>query len=181
MSTPARPGQDHVDVIVEQWRTERPDLDSSPLHVVGRVSRLADLIDDSLRPVFATYGLGAGDFDVLATLRRSGEPYELTPSQLVEQTMVTSGAVTKRVDRLAGAGLVERRVSEADARGRHVRLTDRGRRLMDEAYPVHLRNEARLLAGLTTSEREQLADLLRKATASMEAAEPADLADMRER
>jgi DNA-binding MarR family transcriptional regulator len=164
------PGPDHVDEIVDQWGAERPDLDSSPLHVIGRISRLADLVDELLRPVFAARGLSDGDFDVLATLRRSGPPYELTPTELSASTMVTSGAVTKRVDRLVGAGLVERRVSTSDARGRHVRLTDRGRALMDEAYPVHLRNEARLLAGLTAQEREQLAALLRKVGASFETA-----------
>jgi DNA-binding MarR family transcriptional regulator len=164
------PDHDHVDEIVAQWEAERPDLDSSPLHVIGRLSRLADLVDELLRPVFASRGLSDGDFDVLATLRRNGEPFELTPTELGSRTMVTSGAVTKRVDRLVGAGLVERRVSESDARGRRVRLTDRGRVLMDEVYPVHLRNEARLLAGLTAAERDQLAALLRKAGASMEAA-----------
>jgi DNA-binding MarR family transcriptional regulator len=164
------PGADHVDEIVDQWKLERPDLDSSPLHVIGRISRLADLVDELLRPVFAARGLSDGDFDVLATLRRSGPPYELTPTELGASTMVTSGAVTKRVDRLVGAGLVERRVSTSDARGRHVRLTEQGRTLMDEAYPVHLRNEARLLAGLTAAEREQLAALLRKAGASFDAA-----------
>ena len=160
---------DHVDEIVSQWRAERPDLDSSPLHVIGRISRLADLIDELLRPVFAARGLGDGDFDVLATLRRNGSPYELTPTELGARTMVTSGAVTKRVDRLVGSGLVERRVSTSDARGRHVRLTQQGRALIDEAYPLHLLNETRLLAGLTAAERDQLAALLRKAGASMEA------------
>ncbi|NRQ51280.1 MarR family winged helix-turn-helix transcriptional regulator [Aeromicrobium stalagmiti] len=166
---------DHVDVIVSQWAAERPDLDSSPLHVIGRISRLADLIDELLRPVFASEGLGNGDFDVLATLRRNGAPYELTPGELGERTMVTSGAVTKRVDRLVGAGLVERRVSDADGRGRHVRLTSRGKELMDALYPVHLRNEERLLAGLTAEEREQLGALLRKTGASMEAAGTPDM------
>ena len=91
---------DHVDTIVQQWAVERPDLDSSPLQVVGRLSRLADQADELLRPVFAARGLGDGDFDVLATLRRDGAPHELTPSELGARTMVTSGAVTKRIDRL---------------------------------------------------------------------------------
>lgn len=166
---------DHVDEIVDQWVAERPDLDSTPLHVIGRISRLSDVIDEQLRPVFAAFGLGDGDFDVLATLRRNGPPFELTPTELAARTMVTSGAVSKRVDRLAGAGLVERRVSDADARGRHVRLTDRGRALIDEAYPVHLRNEARLLAGLSTAERDQLAVLLRRAGASVDGAGVPDM------
>jgi DNA-binding MarR family transcriptional regulator len=161
---------DRVDEIVAQWAVERPDLDSAPLHVVGRISRLSDLIDEHLRPVFSAFGLGDGDFDVLATLRRNGPPFELTPTELAARTMVTSGAVSKRVDRLAGAGLVERRVSDADGRGRHVRLTDRGTALIDQAYPVHLRNEARLLSGLSAAERDQLAALLRKVGASIEVA-----------
>lgn len=169
------PAPDRVDEIVAQWAVERPDLDSSPLHVIGRISRLADLIDERLRPVFAERGLGDGDFDVLATLRRAGSPHELTPSELAASTMVTSGAVTKRVDRLIGAGLVERRVSESDGRGRRVRLTPAGLRLIDEAYPVHLQNERRLLAGLTEAERDRLGALLRKAGASMEAAPAPDM------
>lgn len=163
---------DHVDFIVEQWANERPDLDSSPVQVIGRISRIAAQVDELLRPVFAAYGLGDGDFDVLAALRRSGGECELRAGELGAHTMVTSGAITKRVDRLIGAGLVERRVSESDARGRKVRLTDRGRELMDEAYPRHLRNETRLLGGLTDEEREQLAALLRKTAASMDAAGP---------
>lgn len=166
---------DHVDFIVEQWATERPDLDSSPLHVIGRISRIAMQIDEMLRPVFAKYGLGDGDFDVLATLRRSGGECEMTAGELGAQAMVTSGAITKRVDRLIGAGLVERRVSESDARGRQIRLTARGRALMDEAYPEHLNNELRLLAGLTVAERQQLAGLLRKTAESMDSAGPPDL------
>jgi DNA-binding MarR family transcriptional regulator len=164
------PDRDHVDEIVAQWATERPDLDSSPLHVVGRISRLSDVIDEQLRPVFSAFGLGDGDFDVLATLRRNGAPFELTPTELAARTMVTSGAVSKRVDRLAGAGLVERRINDVDGRGRYVRLTGRGKALIDEAYPVHLRNEARLLAGLSAAERDRLAALLRKVGASIEAA-----------
>jgi DNA-binding MarR family transcriptional regulator len=161
---------DHVDEIVEQWVAERPDLDSAPLHVIGRISRLSDVIDEQLRPVFSAFGLGDGDFDVLATLRRNGAPFELTPTELAARTMVTSGAVSKRVDRLAGAGLVERRVSDTDARGRHVRLTERGQALIDEAYPEHLANEARMLAGLTPRERADLARLLRRLGDSFDAA-----------
>jgi DNA-binding MarR family transcriptional regulator len=157
---PARP--DHVDAIVAQWERERPDLDSSPLHVIGRVSRLAATVDELLRPVFAARGLGDGDFDVLATLRRSGAPYELTPGQLAATTMVTSGAVTKRVDRLERLGLVERRVDAADARGRRIRLTAEGVETIDEAYAVHMANEAHMLSGLTDAERADLVRLLRR-------------------
>ncbi|MCL8252620.1 MarR family transcriptional regulator [Aeromicrobium fastidiosum] len=162
--------EDHVDTIVGQWAAERPDLDSSPLHVIGRLSRLADRADELLRPVFAEHGLGDGDFDVLATLRRDGTPYELTPSELGDRTMVTSGAVSKRLDRLERLGLVERRVDEADARGRRVRLTTEGIALMDDAYPAHLANEARMLAGLSGRERADLVRLLRRLADSFDAA-----------
>lgn len=161
---------DHVDAIAQQWARERPDLDSSPLHVIGRISRLSGTIDELLRPVFAERALGDGDFDVLATLRRSGAPYELTPGELGASTTVSSGAVTKRVDRLERSGLVERRVDDADARGRRVRLTDRGFELIDEAYAVHMDNEARMVAGLTHAERADLVELLRRVAESFAAA-----------
>jgi DNA-binding MarR family transcriptional regulator len=167
--------EDHVDTIVGQWTLERPDLDSSPLHVIGRVSRLADQIDELLRPVFAARGLGDGDFDVLATLRRDGAPYELTPSELGARTMVTSGAVSKRLDRLERRGLVERRIDENDARGRRVRLTVDGVALMDEAYPAHLANEARMLAGLSQREQTDLVRLLRRLGDSFDAADRPDM------
>jgi DNA-binding MarR family transcriptional regulator len=158
---------DHAEHVVEQWQAERPDLDATPILVIGRIHRLAIALDVELLKVYAAHGLGDGDFDVLATLRRSGAPYELTPTELMEQTMVTSGAVSKRLDRLEGAGLVARRVSEGDRRSRIVALTRAGRELMDRAVPEHLANEARLLAGLTERERTQLASLLGKLTVSL--------------
>lgn len=151
---------DHVGRILEQWRAERPDLDTSPMGVIGRLHRLAARLDDELRPVFAAAGLASGDFDVLASLRRSGAPYELTPGELGATTMVTSGAVTKRVDRLVAAGLVERTVCADDARSRRVRLTDEGFRLVDDLVERHVANEHRLLAGLTERQRASLAHLL---------------------
>lgn len=151
---------DHVGRILEQWRTERPDLDTSPMGVIGRLHRLAARLDAELRPVFAEAGLTDGDFDVLASLRRAGAPYELTPGALGASTMVTSGAVTKRVDRLLGAGLVERRVCDDDARSRLVRLTDEGLALVDDLVERHVANEHRLLAGLSDLERSRLAHLL---------------------
>lgn len=158
---------DHAEHVVEQWQAERPDLDATPILVIGRIHRLAIALDVELLKVYAAHGLGDGDFDVLATLRRSGAPYELTPTVLMEQTMVTSGAVSKRLDRLEGAGLVARRVSEGDRRSRIVALTRAGRELMDRAVPEHLANEARLLAGLTERERTQLASLLGKLAVSL--------------
>ncbi|MET9343360.1 MULTISPECIES: MarR family winged helix-turn-helix transcriptional regulator [unclassified Nonomuraea] len=160
MTTPTDP--DGVDRIVAQWRRERPDLDPSPMHVIGRISRLHWAFHERLLRVFARYDLGRGEFDVLATLRRAGEPYELTAGELWGATMVTSGAVTKRVDRLERAGLVARRAAEDDARGRLVKLTDQGLQVIDDAIVAHVRHETQLLSGLTDSERSTLTDLLRK-------------------
>ncbi len=157
-------------MIVAQWNVERPDLDVSPMEVIGRISRLAADLDPLLAPVFTSRGLGDGEFDVLATLRRSGEPFELSPGDLGASMMVTSGAVTKRIDRLERSRLVTRRVSETDARARLIRLTAEGRRIVDEAVVDHVANEARLLRGLTAAERETLAGLLRKLGESIDAA-----------
>ena len=163
----AEPLHDHVQHVVDQWARERPDLDASPILVIGRLHRVGLALTTELVRVYGAHGLGEGDFDVLATLRRGGPPYELTPSDLVEQTMVTSGAVTKRLDRLEAAGLVERRVSGGDRRSRIVALTPAGLELTDRAVPEHLANEARLLEPLTTAERATLARLLGKLGASL--------------
>ncbi|HSO66031.1 MAG TPA: MarR family transcriptional regulator [Ornithinibacter sp.] len=151
---------DHVATVVEQWRAERPDLDVSPLLVIGRLHRVAQALTPELVEVYARHGLGEGDFDVLATLRRQGHPYALTPTELVERTMVTSGAVSKRVDRLADRGLVVRRPRHSDRRSVVVVLTARGRRVIDAAMEEHVANEARLLEGLGPEERAALAALL---------------------
>lgn len=173
---------DLVDLIVAQWASERPDVDASPMHVVGRVSRIAADLDQALAPVFTAHGLGDGEFDVLATLRRTGEPFELSPGELGASMMVTSGAVTKRIDRLERSSLVTREVSRVDARARVVRLTDRGRHVVDEALEAHVANEERLIAGLSGSEREALGGLLRKLGESVEnaGAPPGAPADLRE-
>ena len=152
---------DHAATVVEQWRAERPELDTSPVLVIGRIHRIAAALTPELVEVYARHGLGEGDFDVLATLRRQGAPYALTPGELGERTMVSSGAVTKRVDRLAAKGLVERRPSASDLPLAHrVVLTRAGRRVIDAAMDEHVANEARLLAGLEPDERAALADLL---------------------
>ena len=156
--------KDHVARIQARWAAERPDLDVSPLGIVGRLHRIADALHAELRPVFAERGLSDGDFDVLASLRRSGAPYELSPGQLGATTMITSGAVTKRVDRLEAAGLVDRRIGEGDARSRVVRLTEEGLALIDELFPRHVANEERLLAHFSAEERAQLTALLRRWT-----------------
>lgn len=154
--------QDAVDRIVAQWAAERPELDTGAMAVIGRIHRVADLLDHALRPPFAAVGLGNGDFDVLATLRRSGAPYRLTPGELTATMMVTSGAVTKRVDRLEAAGLVTRSVAEHDARGRLIELTPAGVALVDRLVEQHWANEERLLAPLDVDERAALVSALRK-------------------
>ena len=153
---------DHVDTILAQWARERPDLDASPIGLIGRLHRLADVLNVELRRLFAEEGLGDGDFDVLVTLRRHGDPYELTPSELGASTMVTSSAVTKRIDRLEQRGLVTRTVSASDARSRRIRLTEAGLLLVNGLMARHVANEQRLVAGLDPQERAQLADLLRR-------------------
>lgn len=151
---------DHVGRIMAQWAAQRPDLDVSPMGVIGRLHRLAGFLNDELRPVFAEAGLGDGDFDVLASLRRSDPPHELTPTQLMATTMVTSGAVTKRIDRLERLGLVRRTVAANDGRSRRISLTDEGFALVDDLLAKHVANEHRLVGSLSEQERSRLADLL---------------------
>lgn len=151
---------DHVGRIMAQWAVERPDLDVAPQGIIGRLTRLAQHLDEELTVVYRSFGLGEGEFDVLATLRRSGEPFELTPGALAASTMVSSGAVTKRVDRCLEKGWVTRRVSELDGRGRVVALTPAGRTLIDEAFEAHMANEQRLVEGLGDLGRSRLAHLL---------------------
>ncbi|MEV4254433.1 MarR family transcriptional regulator, partial [Spirillospora sp. NPDC049652] len=125
---------DEVDRLVEAWHTERPDLDVSPLLVLSRVSRLARHLDRARRAVFAEQDLESWEFDVLTALRRAGAPYELSPGRLLRATLVTSGTMTNRIDRLTAAGLVERHPDPADKRGVLVRLTDAGRTRVDTAF-----------------------------------------------
>ncbi len=152
---------DHVDHVLEQWGAERPDLDVSPMAVIGRMKRLHQIIEAELRRTFAAHGLDAASFDVLATLRRSGPPHRLTPAALMRSAMVTSGAITQRLDRLEARGLVGRTPSETDGRVVHVALTPEGVALIDRALPDHVATEHRLLAGLTPGRRDTLADTLR--------------------
>ncbi|MDO7883596.1 MarR family winged helix-turn-helix transcriptional regulator [Salinibacterium soli] len=153
---------DHVSRIQEQWRRERPDLDVAPLGVIGRLHRLANRLTDELVAVYRQHGLGEGEFDVLAALRRQGHPFELAPGELADHTMVTTGAMSKRVDRLEDAGLVSRRASEHDGRARVVALTDRGREVIDAAFADHMANEQRLLAEVPERDRATLERILRE-------------------
>ncbi len=159
---------DHVGRIQEQWRRERPDLDVSPQGLYGRLHRLADRLRDELDVEFRRFGLGEGEFDVLAALRRAGAPYELAPGELARHTMVTTGAATKRIHRLEAAGLVSRRVSDEDQRGRVIALTDAGKRVIDDAFTAHMGNEHRLMATLTKQDAKDLERLLSKWLAAFE-------------
>lgn len=153
--------EDEVDHIVAAWGRERPDLDTAPMQVLSRVSRLARHLDRARRAAFAEHGLEVWEFDVLSALRRAGEPYQLTPGDLVRQTMVTSGTMTNRVDRLVAKGLVDRQRSDSDRRGVHVRLSDEGRRAVDAALADLMDHERDLLAGLDPGAQGELTALLR--------------------
>lgn len=151
---------DHVARIQAEWARERPDLDVSPQGVIGRLHRLAGHLTEQLLVVYRRFGLSEGDFDVLATLRRAGEPFERAPGELAQFTMVTTGAMTKRIDRLERDGLVTRRRSTTDGRGRVVALTPAGRELIDAAFTEHMHNERRLLDQLSTEDAAALESLL---------------------
>jgi DNA-binding MarR family transcriptional regulator len=154
--------RDGVDLILEQWRRERPELDHSPVGVVGRISRLAREIEARLEPVYRDHGLEPGWHDVLATLRRSGPPFRLRPTDLTNASMLTSSGTTKRLDKLEQAGLIARSPDPEDRRGTLITLTDTGRELIDTLTVAHLANERRILDGLSAADQRALADLLRK-------------------
>jgi DNA-binding MarR family transcriptional regulator len=151
---------DAVARIVEQWRAQRPDLDPGPLLVIGRIHRVGQLLDTALRPTFARAGLAPGDFDVLAALRREGPPHQRTAGELGQALMVSSGGITKQVDRLVGKGLVTRGTGAHDGRVRYVRLTPAGVTLVDELIAQHLDTERRLLSALDADQLTQLATAL---------------------
>lgn len=157
----SRPAEDEVDRLVAAWRQERPDLDVSPLEVLSRVSRLSRHLERERRAAFAAHGMESWEFDVLTALRRAGKPYELSPGALLRATLVTSGTMTNRIDRLAAAGLVTRNPAPEDRRGVLVRLTEAGKERVDAALADLLQRERELLAGLGQQERQTLADLLR--------------------
>jgi DNA-binding MarR family transcriptional regulator len=152
---------DEVDRLIAAWRRERPDLDVAPMQVLSRVTRLARHLDLARRSAFAAHGLESWEFDVLSALRRAGGANELSPGQLIRETMVTSGTMTNRVDRLMGKGLVDRLPDPDDRRGVLVRLTTRGRSAVDAALEDLLRREQTLLRDLSADERDSLARLLR--------------------
>ncbi|MCA1296743.1 MarR family winged helix-turn-helix transcriptional regulator [Stappia indica] len=159
---------DQVDRILDQWRAERPDLDVADMGTIGRVKRLQVQLGKGMDRVFAAHGLNAASFDVLATLRRAGPPYALSPSDLVDWTMVTSGTMTNRIDRLEKAGLVRRDRNPEDGRGFVVALTEAGFALIDAAVSDHVANQHRMMAPLTAEERRALDRLLVKWLAGFE-------------
>jgi DNA-binding MarR family transcriptional regulator len=161
--------KDEVDQLVEEWRAQRPDLDVAPLHVLSRIWRLARHLDRARAAAFAGHGLEPWEFDVLSALRRQGPPYQLSPGSLLRATMVTSGTMTNRIDRLEAAGLVLRSPDVQDKRGVLVSLTDKGLARADAALEELLSSERELLAGLDTDQRAQLASLLRIALAPFDA------------
>ncbi|HEY3748897.1 MAG TPA: MarR family transcriptional regulator [Pseudonocardiaceae bacterium] len=152
---------DEVDVIVEQWRRERPDLDLAAIALLGRMGRLALLLQPAIECVFERHGLSQGEFDVLAALRRSGPPYTLTPSGLSTTLMLSRAGMTSRLDRLEAAGLVNRTMDPADRRSFRVTLTDHGYEVVDDAMTEHTANETELVASLTPEQRANLDDALR--------------------
>ena len=167
--SPAAPARDEVDDLVAAWHSERPDLDVEPLQVLSRVSRLARHLDRARRVAFTGHGLETWEFDVLSALRRQGAPYQLSPGALLRTTLVTSGTMTNRVDRLAEAGLVRREPDPQDRRGVLVTLTPAGVDRVDAALADLLRSEHALLSGLSETDRQTLADLLRVLLAPLDA------------
>jgi DNA-binding MarR family transcriptional regulator len=151
---------DRVAQIQREWRRERPDLDPSPQGVIGRLHLVALELTERLVDVYGRFGLSEGEFDVLATLRRAGTPYERPAGELADHTLVTTGGLTKRVDRLEARGLVERRTEASDARKRLVRLTPEGRRLIDRAIAAHLDNEHRIVDELGRADAATLERIL---------------------
>ena len=162
--------RDEVDDLVAAWRAQRPDLDVEPMQVLSRISRLARHLDIARRAAFADHGLETWEFDVLSALRRQGRPYQLSPGSLLRATLVTSGTMTNRIDRLAEAGLVSRHPDPLDKRGVLVQLTDRGRATVDAALSDLLARERGLLAGLDAGQQDDLAALLRMLLAPFDAA-----------
>lgn len=159
---------DHVDEILAQWRRERPDLEVWPMGVIGRISRLAHHIENRLNPVFEHHNITSGEFDVLATLRRSGAPYQLTPTVLLKSAMLTSGAMTNRLNRLEQAGFIIRDNAPDDRRSVLVSLTPAGLELVNVLVEDHVQNEQMLLAPYTEVEMATLAGLLRKLLSQFE-------------
>ncbi|HEX2910554.1 MAG TPA: MarR family transcriptional regulator [Chloroflexia bacterium] len=160
--------KDLVDRVTEQWARQRPELDFKAMAVVARLLRMSRLLDQQLQPAFSQFNLKVGEFDVLSSLRRAGEPYTLTPTELLETMLLSSGAMTNRLDRLERAGLVTRLPDPDDRRGVLIKLTEQGLKLVNQVVEVHIANEKCLLSVLSDQEQEQLDNISRKLLASLE-------------
>jgi DNA-binding MarR family transcriptional regulator len=158
---------DDVDKIIGQWKRERPDLDVSAMALIGRIGRLREYLLQEQEKVFAKHGLNSSGFDVLATLRRQGASYALSPGDLMASMMITSGTMTNRVDQLVKAGLVTRSANPNDRRSMIVSLTAKGLAVIDEAVSEHVQNQQRLVAPLSRQEQAQLNDLVTKYLATI--------------
>lgn len=160
--------QDRATLAAQQWQQQRPDLDGFAMAVIGRLSELTQVLSrDHLLPFFTAHGLQAGEFDLLATLRRAGEPYALMPTALYESAMISSGGMTSRIDRLEKVGLIERRKHPSDRRGVLVALTPAGFELIDGMLAAHVANLQRVLGGLSAAEQQQLHTLAGKLLAGL--------------
>lgn len=159
---------DHVDKIVAQWAKERPDLNTAPMALLGRLLRASTRCSQVTGKTFAKFGLNPAAFDVLATLRRAGAPYRLSPGALMDMTMVTSGTMTNRIDQLVKAGFVERIKNPEDGRGFLVALTDKGFQLIDEAVTAHTQTQARLVGAMPEEDQAALTALLKNFLAGLE-------------
>jgi DNA-binding MarR family transcriptional regulator len=159
--------RDKLDELIDQWKVERPDLEPEVMATVGRVLTVAALIDRQLGAAAGEHGLDRGQGDVLFTLRRSGKPYRLSPSELVASMLVTSGTMTNRLDRLEAQGLIERRPNPEDRRGMDVQLTTKGLRLVDDLITEHVENEEEMLSSLGAKDRDQLDRIMRKLLAGL--------------
>ena len=160
--------QDHVDRLRAQWARELPDLDTSPMAVIGRARRITLRLRPGIEAVFARHGLDAGEFDVISTLLRSGEPWRLTPTALYQTLMISSGGLTARLNRLEAAGLIRRREAQEDRRSLLVELTETGRAKAEAAFREDMALERRLLDGLNATEQAELARLLTRLALSLE-------------
>ena len=160
---------DRMDILEEQWKAERPDLKNVEVFALyGRLARLVGHLDRAISELQKEHGFSRGDFDVLATLRRSGKPYELTPTELYKSVLLTSGAMTSRIDRLEKEGWVLRLANANDRRSNRVKLTDIGRQMIDNFLPEHLSLERHLIASLSETEQLRLNSLLKKWLAAIE-------------
>lgn len=159
---------DHVDKILAQWRRERPELDVEPMGIIGRLHRLTTHLGREIEAVLMQHGLSISAFDVMATLRRAGAPYRLSPGELLAMTMVSSGTMTNRIDQLEKAGLVQRINNPQDRRSVLIALTDKGFAIVDEAVTAHVANQHELLAEVSEKDRRELDRLLRLFLARIE-------------